>query len=55
VVIYAARLIYAILNVPEVANVSNLKINGQSGDVTLTENKTVQYVPVVGTITLNEV
>jgi uncharacterized phage protein gp47/JayE len=55
VVIYAARLIYVILNVPEVANVSNLKINGQSGDVTLTENKTVQYVPVVGEITLNEV
>jgi uncharacterized phage protein gp47/JayE len=55
VVVYAARLIYAILNVPEVANVSNLKINNQTGDITLTENKTVQYVPVVGEITLNEV
>jgi uncharacterized phage protein gp47/JayE len=55
VVVYAARLVYAILNVPEVANVSNLKINNQSGDLTLTENKTVQYVPVVGEVTLNEV
>lgn len=55
VVIYVARLVYAILNVPEVANVSNLKINNQSGDLTLMENKTVQYVPVVGEVTLNEI
>ena len=55
VIVYAARLVYAILNVPEVANVSNLKINNQSGDLTLTENKTVQYVPVVGEVTLNEI
>lgn len=53
--IYAARLIYAILNVPEVVNVTNLTINGQSGDMALTETSTLQQVPVVGTITLNEV
>lgn len=53
--IYAARLIYAILNVPEVVNVTNLTINGQSGDMTLTETSAVQQVPVVGTITLNEI
>lgn len=55
VTIYAARLIYAILSVPEVVNVTNLTINGQSGDVTLTETSALQQVPIVGTVTLNEV
>lgn len=55
VTIYASRLIYAVLNVPQVVNVSNLLINGQSGDVALTETPQLQQVPVVGTIILNEV
>jgi uncharacterized phage protein gp47/JayE len=55
VTVYSARIIYAILSVPEVVNVTNLTINGQSGDLTLTETSALQQVPVVGTITLNEV
>ncbi len=55
VTIYAARIIYAILSVPEVVNVTNLTINGQSGDLALTETSALQQVPVVGDITLNEV
>ena len=55
VTIYSARLIYAILNVPEVVNVTNLTINGQSGDMTLTETSALQQVPVVGEVTLNEI
>lgn len=53
VIVYAARVIYAILTVPEVINVSNLKLNGQTGDLTLTENSTVQQVPVLGEVTIN--
>ena len=55
VTVYAARIIYAILNVPEVVNVTNLTINGSSGDLSLTETSALQQVPVVGTITLSEV
>jgi hypothetical protein len=55
VTIYSARLIYAILNVSEVVNVTNLTINGQSGDMTLTETSALQQVPVVGEVTLNEI
>lgn len=53
--VYAARLIYAILSVPEVVNVRNLTVNGQTGDLELTETAALQQVPVVGEITLNEV
>lgn len=53
VIVYAARVIYAILTVPEVINVSNLRLNGQTGDLTLTENSTLQQVPVLGEVTVN--
>ncbi|MBR2999809.1 MAG: baseplate J/gp47 family protein [Oscillospiraceae bacterium] len=55
VVIYASRMIYAILSVPQVVNVASLTINGASGDCVLTETSALQQVPVVGTITINEV
>lgn len=55
VTVYSARIIYAILSVPEVVNVTNLTINGSSGDLSLTETSALQQVPVVGTITLSEV
>jgi uncharacterized phage protein gp47/JayE len=55
VTIYSARIIYAILSVPEVVNVTNLTINGQSGDLSLIETAALQQVPKVGEITLNEV
>lgn len=53
--VYASRVVYNILTIPQVINVSNLTMNGSSGDLTLTESKVVQQVPVVGTVTLNEV
>jgi hypothetical protein len=54
VTIYAARVIYAILSVPEVVNVTNLTINGQSGDLTLTETAALQQIPVFGGVSLSE-
>ena len=53
VTVYASRIIYAILTVPEVTSVANLTINGSSGDVTLTETAALQQVPVLGEVTLN--
>lgn len=54
VTIYAARIIYAILSVSSVVNVSDLTINGQSGDLALTETSALQQVPIIGTIIINE-
>lgn len=51
--IYLARVTYAILTVPQVVNVSNLTLNGSAADLSLTEDKTVQQVPIVGVVTIN--
>lgn len=55
VTLYTSRIVYAILNVPEVVNVTDLTVNGQSfTDLVLTETSALQEVPVVGTIILHE-
>ncbi len=53
VTVYAARVIAAILSVPEVVNVSNLTINGASGDLQLTESSALQEIPVLGEVVIN--
>ena len=53
VTVYASRIIYAILTIPEVASVADLTINGAAGDLTLTETAARQQVPVLGEVTLN--
>ena len=53
VTVYASRIIYAILTIPEVASVADLTINGAAGDLTLTETAALQQVPVLGEVTLN--
>ena len=54
VTVYAARIIYAILSVEAVANVTDLTINGQSGDLALVETASVQQIPMLGEVTLHE-
>lgn len=53
VTVFASRIIYAILTIPEVASVADLTINGASGDLTLTETAALQQVPVLGEVALN--
>ena len=53
VTVYASRIIYAILTIPEVASVADLTINGAAGDLTLTETAALQQVPVLGEVTFN--
>ena len=55
VTIYAARLIYAILTVPQVVNVTGLTINGASGDIVLTETAALQQVPEVGSVIIHDI
>ena len=54
VTVYASRVSYAILSVPEVVSVSNLTLNGASADLHLTESAVLQQIPVLGEVTLND-
>ena len=54
VMVYASRVSYAILTIPEVISVSNLTLNGSASDLVLTETATLQQIPVLGEVTLNE-
>ena len=54
VIVYASRVSYAILSVPEVVSVSNLTLNGSAADLVLTETAALQQVPVLGEVTLND-
>ena len=53
VVVYASRIIAAILTVDNVINVTNLLINGSASDVHCTETAQLQQVPTLGTVTIN--
>lgn len=53
VTVYSSRIIYAILTIQDVVNVSNVKINGASGDLKLAETAALQQVPVLGTVVIN--
>ena len=51
--IYVSRIIYAILEVQAVVNVTNLLINGSPNDLVLTETAQLQQVAVLGTVVIN--
>lgn len=52
--IYISRINASILTVSGVANVTGTKINGNVSDLTLTETATLQQLPVLGSVTINE-
>lgn len=54
VTVYLGRVLYAILSVEGVSSAYELKLNDTETDVRLTENKTTQELPTLGTVTLNE-
>ena len=53
VVIYISRIIYSILQISDIVNVSNVQINGSGTDLVLTETAQLQQVPVLGTVVIN--
>lgn len=53
VTVYISRIIYAILTISEIVNVTDVTINGSAADVTCVENSALQQVPVLGTVTIN--
>lgn len=51
--VYIARIIYAVLQIPEIVNMTNVMINGSGNDLVLTETAELQQVPVLGTVVIN--
>lgn len=53
VAIYIARIIAAILTIPEAVNVSNVMINGSGKDLILTETAELQQIPKLGEVVIS--
>ena len=53
VTVYVSRIIYSILDISEIVNVTDVTINGSASDVACVENSSLQQVPVLGTVTIN--
>ena len=53
VMVYISRIIYAVLQIPQVVNMTKVLVNGSSEDLVLTETAELQQVPVLGTVVIN--
>lgn len=51
--VYLAQVTRAVLSVSGVANLSALTLNGKAEDLVLTENSSIQQIPVLGEVVLN--
>ena len=51
--VYISRISYAILQISDVVNVTNIQINGSSADLHLTETAQLQQVAVLGEVVIN--
>lgn len=51
--VFIARITAAIITVPGIANVHNVKLNGAAQDIFLTQSGLVQQLPKLGEVTLN--
>lgn len=54
VMVYVARIIYAVLQISSVVNMTNVLINGLPNDLELTETAELQQIPVLGTVVIND-
>lgn len=54
VIVYLGRINFAILNVKGVSSVYELQLNGTDTDIRLTETSSLQEIPVLGTVSLDE-
>ena len=52
-IVYLSRVISTIVGVQGVVNATDVTLNGQAQDITLTETGTTQQVPQMGTVTLH--
>lgn len=54
VIVYLGRINFAILNVKGVSSAYELQLNGTDTDIRLTETGSLQEIPVLGTVSLDE-
>ena len=54
VTVYLGRINFAILNVKGVSSAYELKLNETDTDIKLTETSSLQEIPVLGTVSLDE-
>lgn len=54
VIVYFGRINFAILNVKGVSSAYELQLNGTDTDIRLTETSSLQEIPVLGTVSLDE-
>lgn len=54
VAVYASKIVAAILEISDIVNVTDVLINGSSGDLVLTENAELQQIPSLGEVTVLE-
>lgn len=54
VIVYLGRINFAILNVKGVSSAYELQLNGTNTDIRLTETSSLQEIPVLGTVSLDE-
>lgn len=54
VIVYLGRINFAILNVKGVSSAYELQLNGTYTDIRLTETSSLQEIPVLGTVSLDE-
>lgn len=52
--VYLSRISAAILSVTGVANVTNVKLNDDTQDIILTQNSSLQEIPILGEVIINE-
>ena len=52
--VYLSRISAAILSVTGVANVTNVKLNDDTQDIILTQNSSLQELPILGEVIINE-
>lgn len=53
VAVYSSRIAAAILEISDIVNVTDIKINGAAGDLILTESADLQQIPSLGVVTIN--
>lgn len=52
--VYISRISAAILSIPGVGNVTNITINGEATDLSLTQSAAMQELPILGEVSLDE-
>jgi len=53
--IFVSRIIAVILSISDIANVTNVTVNGSTEDLTLEETPQLQQIPILGTVIIHEV